>query len=1008
MNAGRPAWAGLLFALVAACPARAQSPFGLPGLGGDESAVRLADDPRQNVERERRALVERQQGLVLHAQDADEWRRQQKLLRARKSELLALRRVLVRSTMPTEAEREWHEETAGDRIVPVTPPDAGLPDAGSPDAGQPDVGTNDAGPTEARPATRSADAAVFADSADSADSADAGLSSPDAAPPDTTPPPPVSSTARLLPLIEHEGGFLAPRVHPAQLDQLDAVLSALDAVHAALGTPLRLHGEERAHLTQSLARADAVLKLIEDTRSTTNPDADRPGLRQLERIALDAHLARIELSLARARQRQAQQDASGTDTTALPTQAPTAMLESGDLQPWAAFAESFALAEGLREEHVRLRQQARDLGPTIGALRAATGRTADRRHRLDLIYAEQLLSYREADLDRALDRMAITSEEMEWAEEKHQRSIELRQKAIPKLEAQLDALRIDASTLGATDASAFSDAKVNEVQRMMISEKVVFERLKLERDVFRAELARALIGILRGLPPTPDFVERFASILDRNEITGRQNDLQTRCDGWRRAQNETRRDSVPESLAANREALSKGYDSLADVCMREEWVLATQLRLGDIARYQLDKYAWRARGFGWYAWRSVVTVLLLFLALLMSRWLGRLSRRIADRGELGDRVEGDVLVSGEFGAVSSAETSTAPVGHLRAFWRRRVGSLRNGLGLVTYLGGGLLIWCGAAFVDARYLWEVPIELQRVLSWVEHPLFIVADREVSLWSLFSVALWAVAAIWVGRILQRFISDLLERFSVERGVRDTIGTIARYVVILAGVAIGFSSAGIGLGALAVVFGVIGIGIGFGLQNIANNFISGFIILLERPIRKGDFVQVGDMIGEVKEISARATTIETRDAVSVIVPNAEFVSGRVINWTLGHLERVRCQVHVGVAYGSDVDLVERTLLSVARSTDGVLRNPRPAVEMSRFGDSSLDFMLHVWTERIRTLPALVSSLNRGVDRAFRQNSIQIPFPQRDIHIRTTVERDDRSAADAIGRQRARMKGE
>ena len=195
------------------------------------------------------------------------------------------------------------------------------------------------------------------------------------------------------------------------------------------------------------------------------------------------------------------------------------------------------------------------------------------------------------------------------------------------------------------------------------------------------------------------------------------------------------------------------------------------------------------------------------------------------------------------------------------------------------------------------------------------------------------------------------------------------------------------GIGLGALAVVFGVIGIGIGFGLQNIASNFISGFILLLERPIRKGDFVQVDDMVGEVKSISARATILETRDAVTVIVPNSEFISGRVINWTLGSDERVRSQVSVGVAYGSDVHLVRRLLLQVARAHPGVLKSPRPWVEMTSFGDSSLDFRLHIWTRRIRGLPALMSDLRQSVDIIFREHDVEIPFPQRDIHVRSTV---------------------
>ena len=141
---------------------------------------------------------------------------------------------------------------------------------------------------------------------------------------------------------------------------------------------------------------------------------------------------------------------------------------------------------------------------------------------------------------------------------------------------------------------------------------------------------------------------------------------------------------------------------------------------------------------------------------------------------------------------------------------------------------------------------------------------------------------------------------------------------------------------------------------------------------------------MVGQVREISARATTIETRDAVSVVVPNSEFVSNRVVNWTLGADERVRTQVRVGVAYGSDVALVEQVLMEVAEGCGGVLRFPEPAVHLEGFNDSALTFALHVWTNHIRALPELVSDLNKSVDQAFRARGIEIPFPQRTVHVK------------------------
>ncbi|MEZ4472872.1 MAG: mechanosensitive ion channel [bacterium] len=226
--------------------------------------------------------------------------------------------------------------------------------------------------------------------------------------------------------------------------------------------------------------------------------------------------------------------------------------------------------------------------------------------------------------------------------------------------------------------------------------------------------------------------------------------------------------------------------------------------------------------------------------------------------------------------------------------------------------------------------------------------------------------------------------MEHFAVDQGLRDVVGTFARYLVILLGIIFGLSAAGIPLTAMAAIFGVLGIGIGFGLQNIASNFISGFIILLERPYRRGDFIQVGDMVGEVKEIRARATTIETRDAVTVVVPNSEFVVGRVVNWTLGQNERLRAQVRVGVAYGTDLGLAQRLLLDVARAHPDVLSWPPPRAEMSGFGESSIDLVLHIWTRRLRTLPGLLSDLYIAVDQRFRENGVEIPFPIQTLHLK------------------------
>jgi small-conductance mechanosensitive channel len=192
------------------------------------------------------------------------------------------------------------------------------------------------------------------------------------------------------------------------------------------------------------------------------------------------------------------------------------------------------------------------------------------------------------------------------------------------------------------------------------------------------------------------------------------------------------------------------------------------------------------------------------------------------------------------------------------------------------------------------------------------------------------------------------------------------------------------GIDLSTITVLAGALGVGIGFGLQNITNNFVSGIIILFERPIKVNDRIEVGNITGDVVRISMRATTIVTNDNISVIVPNSEFISSKVINWS--HNDRnVRFNIPVGVSYNEDPKKVKELLLSVANDNDAVLKEPLPDVIFSEFGDSSLNFVLRVWTSTLIQAPkVLKSQLYFEILRRFREVGIQIPFPQRDLHIK------------------------
>ena len=193
------------------------------------------------------------------------------------------------------------------------------------------------------------------------------------------------------------------------------------------------------------------------------------------------------------------------------------------------------------------------------------------------------------------------------------------------------------------------------------------------------------------------------------------------------------------------------------------------------------------------------------------------------------------------------------------------------------------------------------------------------------------------------------------------------------------------GIDLGSLALVAGAIGVGLGFGLQNILSNFISGLILLAERPIAIGDRVEVDGVAGRVRQINLRSTTVVTSDNISIIVPNSAFITSKVVNWSHGD-PKVRLRLPVGVAYGTDPDRLKRVLLAVADAHPKALKDPAPTVLFEAFGDSALNFELAVWTaEMLATPRRFRSELNFAVEKALRENDIEIPFPQRDLHLRS-----------------------
>jgi len=229
-------------------------------------------------------------------------------------------------------------------------------------------------------------------------------------------------------------------------------------------------------------------------------------------------------------------------------------------------------------------------------------------------------------------------------------------------------------------------------------------------------------------------------------------------------------------------------------------------------------------------------------------------------------------------------------------------------------------------------------------------------------------------------------MTKKLHVDESTVYTFTRITHYIIMFVGALVAFQFVGIDLSGLVVIFGALSVGIGFGLQTLASNFISGLIILIERPIKVGDRVTVGNVEGDVVEINIRSTEVRSLNNISIIVPNSEFVSAQVINWSHGEL-KVRLDIDVGVSYNSDLDIVLRCLGEVGEEHSEVLKQPLPEVLHLGFGDSSWNMRLRAWIAHPKRHTYIRSELNCAIVRKFRENNVEIPFPQRDLHVRSPL---------------------
>ena len=297
---------------------------------------------------------------------------------------------------------------------------------------------------------------------------------------------------------------------------------------------------------------------------------------------------------------------------------------------------------------------------------------------------------------------------------------------------------------------------------------------------------------------------------------------------------------------------------------------------------------------------------------------------------------------------------------------------------------GWLLWFCSLLVALIRAWSTKQNVFAFITAILNKSFSIGKISLSPMGLLFAVLILFLTLILTRLGRYIISEkIFVRSDIEPGLQDSITTISIYVMWGLGLVMALGILGVSTTSLAVVFGAMSIGIGFGLQAIFNNFVSGIILLFERPIQVGDAVEVQGVWGTVKKINVRATVVQTFDNASLIIPNSEFISSQVTNWSFKE-PSLRRKVSVGVAYGSDIELVRQTLLEIVNQTKNVLKKPKPDVLFDDHGDSALIFILRYWTT-VDYYHTTSTDIRFAMDRLFRERNIEIAFPQMDIHIRS-----------------------
>ncbi len=308
-----------------------------------------------------------------------------------------------------------------------------------------------------------------------------------------------------------------------------------------------------------------------------------------------------------------------------------------------------------------------------------------------------------------------------------------------------------------------------------------------------------------------------------------------------------------------------------------------------------------------------------------------------------------------------------------------------------------ILWIGV-FLTLFQLWGIYASFGQAWDNIFKFKFAAGELNLSLGRILVAAIFIYLVVSGSWFIRAFLDvEVFPRRQIDRGARDAIKKLIHYSLLLVGIMMAISLIGLNLTSLAFLTGALGIGVGFGLQNIVNNFVSGLMLLFERPFKVGDMVVVDNETGTVRKIGLRSTVIETFDRSELIVPNSLFISGKVTNWTRSN-QVARIRITVGVAYGSDIERVLSLLKQAAQTDPRVLSNPEPNPLFLRFGDSALEFELHFFIADVKDSLSVRSALCQQIAGRFQAAGIEIPFPQRDLHLRSI---DDRVLDRSLGSQ-------